>query len=443
MTINLADNDPRAEYAVAQSVTQTSFAVPFEFFDDADLTVYVDGVTKTQGVDYTVSGGDGSTGTIAMSVTGATGGSQVVIVRNTALERVTDFLSGSDINRAALNEQLDTLTAMIADIKAKIDRVPTLPEYEVVNYTFTLPDAADRASKYLGFGPNGNLVTTAGTTSTIVASVYGEQLIGSSSAVDALINLGLTATAAEINVLDGITASTAELNILDGVTVTAADLNRSADATIVALAGYNTNGLLTQTAPDTFTGRTLTGTSNQITVTNGNGVSGNPTVAAVIASQAEAQAGTDNTKLMTALRVKESIIANANMALLGTINTTSGSSLSLTSLNLTSYRFVYAIFDGVGDGTTTSRDLSIEGAVVASTSTTAAARCYGTVVFDLFNGVGFALVTEASPSTPPQAIYEDNYRALRLATRTSSTTLTVALSGGSFAAGSVRFYGVK
>ena len=107
MTINLADNDPRAEYAVAQSVTQTSFAVPFEFFDDADLTVYVDGVTKTQGVDYTVSGGDGSTGTIAMSVTGATGGSQVVIVRNTALERVTDFLSGSDINRAALNEQLE------------------------------------------------------------------------------------------------------------------------------------------------------------------------------------------------------------------------------------------------------------------------------------------------------------------------------------------------
>jgi len=35
----------------------------------------------------------------------------------------------------------------------------------------------------------------------------------------------VTATAAELNVLDGITASTAELNILDGVTATAAELN--------------------------------------------------------------------------------------------------------------------------------------------------------------------------------------------------------------------------
>ena len=50
------------------------------------------------------------------------------------------------------------------------------------------------------------------------------------------------------------------------------------DTTLNALAAFTTNGLMTQTAGDTFTGRTLTGTAAEITVTNGNGVSGNPTV---------------------------------------------------------------------------------------------------------------------------------------------------------------------
>jgi hypothetical protein len=52
----------------------------------------------------------------------------------------------------------------------------------------------------------------------------------------------------------------------------------SVDATLNALAAYNTNGLLTQTSADTFTGRTITGTANEITVTNGDGVSGAPTL---------------------------------------------------------------------------------------------------------------------------------------------------------------------
>lgn len=50
------------------------------------------------------------------------------------------------------------------------------------------------------------------------------------------------------------------------------------DATLVAWAAYNTNGLVTQTDADTFTGRTIAGTANEITVTNGSGVAGNPTL---------------------------------------------------------------------------------------------------------------------------------------------------------------------
>ncbi len=77
------------------------------------------------------------------------------------------------------------------------------------------------------------------------------------------------------------TVSSTEFGYLDGVTSaiqTQINAKQTTDATLTALAAYNTNGLLTQTAADTFTGRTITGTANQITVTNGDGVAGNPTL---------------------------------------------------------------------------------------------------------------------------------------------------------------------
>lgn len=55
-----------------------------------------------------------------------------------------------------------------------------------------------------------------------------------------------------------------------------ADTKQPSDDTLTALSAYNTLGFLVQTAANTFEGRTLTGTSGEITVVNGDGVSGNP-----------------------------------------------------------------------------------------------------------------------------------------------------------------------
>jgi len=72
---------------------------------------------------------------------------------------------------------------------------------------------------------------------------------------------GVTATAAELNILDGVTATGAELNVLDGVTATTAELNvldgdTAATATTLADADravVNDNGTMVQVAMTDFT----------------------------------------------------------------------------------------------------------------------------------------------------------------------------------------------
>jgi hypothetical protein len=64
-------------------------------------------------------------------------------------------------------------------------------------------------------------------TTAISASEAELNLIDGVTATTAELNIldGVTSTAAELNILDGVTSTAAELNILDGVTSTAAELN--------------------------------------------------------------------------------------------------------------------------------------------------------------------------------------------------------------------------
>ena len=158
MTIALNNNTPRISYTVSEGVTRTTpFPVPFVFFDGStDLNVYVDNVERTYDAStsnttlYTVTGGDGSTGSVSTTVTGATGGSTVIITRDVPLARTTDFPSSGAFEIAKLNTELDTLLTMITDADDENTRALRLQDSDdAVSLTLPLKDA--RKGTVLGF----------------------------------------------------------------------------------------------------------------------------------------------------------------------------------------------------------------------------------------------------------------------------------------------------
>lgn len=147
---------------------------------------------------------------------------------------------------------------------------------------------------------------TGGTITGITDLAIADGGTGASSAADARTNLGLAigtnvqaydpglqSIAAQTTAADKMLYTTGSdvyavtdltafartlLDDADAATARGTLSAQEADATLTSFAAYNSNGLITQTALDTFIGRTITA-GTAITVTNGNGVSGNPTVA--------------------------------------------------------------------------------------------------------------------------------------------------------------------
>lgn len=77
----------------------------------------------------------------------------------------------------------------------------------------------------IGTAANKAVITTTNgvlTTGTVPVAAGGT---GATTAAAALTNLGLTATAAELNIMDGVTATAAEINKLDGLAAKTAELN--------------------------------------------------------------------------------------------------------------------------------------------------------------------------------------------------------------------------
>ena len=258
MTIALSANTPRVSYTVNQGATQTSFAVPFVFFEKStDLNVFVDNVARTYDAStsntslFTVTGGNGSTGTVTTSVTGATGGSTVIITRSIPLQRTTDFPSGGAFEIAKLNTELDTLLTMITDADDENSRALRLQDSDdAVSLTLPLKDA--RKGTVLGF----NATTGAAEAGPTIANVNALSAITANINTVAGISSNVTTVAnnnTNINTVAGISGNiTTVAGISSNVTTVAQNItninNASDNATLAQNYATKIDGVVPNTS---------------------------------------------------------------------------------------------------------------------------------------------------------------------------------------------------
>ena len=251
MTIALSANTPRISYTVNEGVTRTSpFPTGFVFFESSDINVFVDGVARTfdsttsNTTQFTVSGGNGSTGSVTTTVTGATGGSTVIITRDVEVKRIADFPSSGAFEISKLNTELDTIVTMIADADDENTRALRLKNNDDA-VDLTLPLKANRLGTVLGFNATTG-AAEAGPTITAVQSLADVttsiNLLGTT---DAVADMNLLATTANVTAMGHLGTSanvTAMGHLGTSANVTAmGHLGTSSNVTNMASLGTSAN----------------------------------------------------------------------------------------------------------------------------------------------------------------------------------------------------------
>jgi hypothetical protein len=210
MTAPISDTAPRIQYTVAGTPT-SAFTVPFEFFDAADLKVYVGTTLKTLTSDYSVSGGSGASGAIALSV--AVSSTTVTIVRDIPITRASNFPLTGPFNIASLNTDLNKHAAIMQQQESEMSRSLKLPDTDA-DGTMTLPDLASRTSKFLAFDADGDAIASAGSVgdTPVVVSSFMATVLDDTTAAAARTTLGAAGTTAASTTASGIVelATTAE-----------------------------------------------------------------------------------------------------------------------------------------------------------------------------------------------------------------------------------------
>ncbi len=248
----------------------------------------------------------------SLSITNADKGSVAVTSHEAAIDPHPQYTTTAEASAAAPVQSVNSQTGNVVLTTTNIT--------EGSNLYFTDERAQDAI---------GNIFTDSASvdfTYNDVANTISAVVVDGSIS-DAKIATGVSATKIGAGTVDN-----TEFGYLNGVTSdiqTQLNNKQPLDSTLTSLAAYNTNGIIVQTAADTFTGRAVTGTASNVSVTNGDGIAGNPTIDLINAGTAGTYGSASQVPVLTT-DAKGRVTSVTNTAITGVpaaniVNTPAGS----------------------------------------------------------------------------------------------------------------------
>lgn len=141
----------------------TAFATTFPFYDASELNVRKRN-TSTNVVtvmaitaDYTVSGGAGATGTVTTTGTPLTASEEITIERVTARTQESNYENVASVQESTIEDDFDRLVMQTLELSRDAGRAIHFPRDDDTALSAELPNAEDRASKFLQFDASGNV----------------------------------------------------------------------------------------------------------------------------------------------------------------------------------------------------------------------------------------------------------------------------------------------
>lgn len=214
---------PGPNSATGNGVT-TVFAYSYRILAEADLKVYVDGTLKTLTTHYTVSGVGEANGGNVTFLSAPANGTAVVIARERAYTRATDYQRNGSFDEETVDADFDGLVMLIQQLYADRKRGFKAPLEVTTDQVLSSADWAARANRGLYFNASGNLTITTGDPDASAASATAAAASATAAAASAT-SASSSATSATASAAAALASETAADASADAAAASAAGIS--------------------------------------------------------------------------------------------------------------------------------------------------------------------------------------------------------------------------